>query len=53
MIGGKYGQVEGGSCSKVVRKGHGVGVWGCERLLEADGRCSKQELDLQLGLETW
>ena len=27
MIVGKYGQVEGGSCSKVVRKGHGVGVW--------------------------
>ena len=27
MIVGKYGQVEGGSCSKVVRKGHGVWVW--------------------------
>lgn len=26
VIVGKYGQVEGGSCSKVVRKGHGVGV---------------------------
>ena len=25
MIVGKYGQVEGGS--KVVREGHGVGVW--------------------------
>ncbi|RVW56377.1 hypothetical protein CK203_101734 [Vitis vinifera] len=27
MIVGKYGQVEGGWCSKVVREGHGVGVW--------------------------
>ena len=27
MIVGKYGQVEGGLCSKVVREGHGVGVW--------------------------
>ena len=25
-------------------------VWGCGRLSEADGRCSKQELSLQLGL---
>ena len=27
VIVGKYGQVEGGWCSKVVREGHGVGVW--------------------------
>ena len=27
-------------------------VWGCGRLSEADRRCSKQELGLQLGLET-
>ena len=47
VIVGKYGQVEGGLCSKVVREGHGVGG----RLSEVDGRCSKQELGLQLGLE--
>ena len=27
VIVGKYGQVEGGWCSKVVGEGHGVGVW--------------------------
>lgn len=43
------GKLRGVRVLKLLGKGM---VWGCERLLEADGRCSKQELDLQFGLET-
>ena len=42
------GKLRGVRVLKLLGKGM---VCGCGRLLEANGRCSKQELGLQLGLE--